>query len=416
MMLKRPQSISSIPINVVGLICFLLAIIFLPYFKIEWSLALKVVFILLATALPIIILEVFFKTPPLLTNISPGFNMRNWRRVVVKLIALYSIFCFIAFVYWVFPEYHGDFYQPFWNILLPALPWLVFLAIPYFFIVDGGMEEPNDSYYFLGLWLLREKEFERALIIQLLLGWLVKLFFLPLMIVYFTNNLTALFAMHNGFSFVMQRFENIYNYLWLLFFTIDLVFACIGYVFTMRLLDTYIRSTEPTTLGWVSTLICYQPFYGGVSAMFFAYNIDNYEWGAWLADSPVLYVIWGSAILILLAIYSFSSVMFGVRFSNLTNRGIITNGPYRFVKHPAFVSKNISWWLIAVPFISQSNDMYEIVRSCFMLLCLNGIYYIRAKTEERHLMSDPSYREYSSWIEKEGVIAKLRGVLLINRR
>jgi len=411
-MLIKPKSITSIPINVVGLVCFLLAIFLLPIFKIDWSLALKVSFILLVTALPIIILEIFFYRPPLLKKIFKTLRvgLKEWKRVTVKLIALFAIYSFITLIYWVFPEYKGDFYQPFWNILFPILPWLILLAIPYFFIVDEYMDQPEDSYYLFGLWLLGQRVFEQKKIPQLLLGWLVKLFFLPLMIVYFTNNINSLLNMHNNFNPVTQSFTNIYNYLWLLLFTIDLAFACIGYVFTMRLLDAHIRSTEPTTLGWVSTLICYQPFYSGVSAIFFAYNLDNYEWGAWLSNTPILYVTWGGVIMVLLAIYSFCTVMFGVRFSNLTNRGIITNGPYSFVKHPAFLSKNISWWMIGIPFISQSNDIAVIIKSCLMLLCLNGIYYVRAKTEERHLMSDPTYREYSEWIEQNGLFAKAKRV------
>ena len=41
--------------------------------------------------------------------------------------------------------------------------------------------------------------------------------------------------------------------------------------------------------------------------------------------------------------------MFSFRFSNLTHRGIITSGPYRFTKHPSYVSKNIAW-----SFVSQA--------------------------------------------------------------
>jgi protein-S-isoprenylcysteine O-methyltransferase Ste14 len=162
-------------------------------------------------------------------------------------------------------------------------------------------------------------------------------------------------------------------------------------------------------------LICYQPFYGGISALYFAYNMDNYEWGAWLSGSPVLYTLWGLLILLCLAIYGFATVMFGIRFSNLTNRGIITNGPYRFVKHPAYLSKNLSWWLVAVPFVSQTNDVSVIIKSCLMLMSFNAIYYIRAKTEERHLMSDPVYREYSEWIRVNGSIAKMKRSLGFTR-
>ncbi len=413
-MIKRPQSSTSLPITLIGLVTFLLMLFLLIRFTPNWSLAIEVVVILLAAAIPIIILEYLYLSPPLLKRLlkAPKINFDNWQRVFTKLLALYSIFLFVALVYWVFPEYHGNFYQKFWDLLIPILPWLVVLAIPYFFIVDELMEQPEDSYYFFGLWLLGQHKFESHFVFPLFLAWLVKLFFLPLMIVYFSNNIMSLLDGHITFSSVTDSFQKTYNFLWLLFFTIDVGFACIGYVLTLRLLDAHIRSTEPTTMGWVSTLICYQPFYGSVSAVYFAYNMDGYEWGRWLADSPSLYILWGSLILICLAIYAFATVIFGIRFSNLTNRGIITDGPYRFIKHPAFVSKNISWWLISIPFISQSNNISEVLRSCLMLLCFNGIYYIRAKTEERHLMNDPAYREYSQWIAENGIVAKIKNTFI----
>ena len=42
-----------------------------------------------------------------------------------------------------------------------------------------------------------------------------------------------------------------------------------------------------------------------------------------------------------------------------------------------------------------------------MLLGVNGIYYMRAKCEERMLMDDPVYRQYAEWIAEHGLFAKL---------
>ncbi len=410
-MIERPKSVSSIAINITGLLSFFVVLALMTYFKPAWPIASKVVVVLLAIAIPIIVLEFFYRRPPLLVKAfkSKQLFSPNWKRVFVKLLALYTIFLVIALIYWVYPEYRGDFYNPFRNILYPAMPWVILLAIPYFFIVDEMMEQPDDAYYSFGLWLLRRKEFDKSGISQLFLAWLVKLFFLPLMIVYFTGNISSIVNSQNVSHFF--SFEGGFNFLWLLFFTIDLAFTCVGYVLTLRLLDSHIRTTEPTGLGWAAAIICYQPFYGGISAMYFAYNLDNFEWGRWLADSPVLYTIWGLMILVCLLIYAFATVMFGIRFSNLTNRGIITNGPFRYFKHPAYMSKNLSWWLVAVPFVSQSDDIPVIIRSCLMLLSLNAIYFIRAKTEERHLMSDPTYRQYCEWIKVHGTYAKMKRAL-----
>src|SRR5262249_38815160 len=119
--------------------------------------------------------------------------------------------------------------------------------------------------------------------------------------------------------------------------------------------------------------------------------------------------IWGSLILVLVVIYVWATIAFGGRFSNLTHRGIITNGPYRFTKHPAYLSKNLSWWLISTPFII-TGGVGEAFRRCVLLLMLNGIYYLRAKTEERHLALDPVYVQYARWMDKHGLLRFLNRI------
>ena len=52
--------------------------------------------------------------------------------------------------------------------------------------------------------------------------------------------------------------------------------------------------------------------------------------------------------------------------------------------------------MIAVPFIVHPKiSGTAALGSCVMLLGLNLIYYIRARTEERHLSRDPVYVEYA---------------------
>ena len=109
-----------------------------------------------------------------------------------------------------------------------------------------------------------------------------------------------------------------------------------------------------------------------------------------------------------------ATVIFGARFSNLTHRGIITNGPYRFTKHPAYLAKNLTWWMIAVPFLPVDNWSDTLPR-CAMLLGVNLIYYMRAKTEEWHLARDADYVRYALWIEKHGLFRFLRRVPVVRR-
>jgi protein-S-isoprenylcysteine O-methyltransferase Ste14 len=154
--------------------------------------------------------------------------------------------------------------------------------------------------------------------------------------------------------------------------------------------------------------MCYEPIWSFVAASYINYNSDNIEWHQWLDGNMVLLGIWGGAILILTFIYMLASVGFGLRFSNLTNRGIITNGVYAWCKHPAYVSKNLSWWLIAVPFVLHDKaTAFSVIRDCAALLALNGIYFLRARTEERHLSSDPTYVAYALAMNERSIFAPL---------
>lgn len=185
-------------------------------------------------------------------------------------------------------------------------------------------------------------------------------------------------------------------------FFMDVLVATAGYVMTLRLLGTEIRSVEPTVAGWLVAIACYDPCWPALFSNFFTYT-HELSWGGWLADHPLLYTLWAAAILAVLSVYGWAAVSFGIRFSNLTNRGIITSGPYRFTKHPAYISKNISWWLISIPFLPADGSPFTALQLCLGLAGINLIYFARATTEERHLSRDPVYRAYAEYIRVHGV-------------
>jgi isoprenylcysteine carboxyl methyltransferase (ICMT) family protein YpbQ len=323
----------------------------------------------------------------------------NLPRVVIKLLGLLITLETIAFAYWALPEYRGAFYHHLWEMLKFYWLYLVVIIVVYFSYIDARMRDPEDGYWQVGCLLLgRWRKCDRATLKQFALGWLVKAFFFPLMFTYLVNDFTRLL------SFTPSNFTNIvaiYDFLFLLTFSIDVLFAAMGYLMTLRLFGAHIRSTEPTLLGWSVAIVCYQPAWAFFSSHYLVYQ-DGFAWGAWLSGWPSMMVLWVVLISMLNLIYLWSTVTFGVRFSNLTHRGILTNGPYRFTKHPAYIAKNLSWWLIAVPFLPIHGwDMA--LKQCAMLLGLNLIYYLRAKTEERHLSWDETYVSYALWMEEKGI-------------
>jgi len=116
----------------------------------------------------------------------------------------------------------------------------------------------------------------------------------------------------------------------------------------------------------------------------------------------------------LTAIYAWATMAFGFRFSNLTNRGILTHGPYAVSRHPAYLSKNLFWWISTIPVLTLGS-VVDAVRATLLLAAVSGVYYWRAKTEERHLKLDPDYRAYFAWMTRNGFVprlfTRLRGTL-----
>ncbi|WP_188444674.1 methyltransferase family protein [Pseudoxanthomonas indica] len=283
---------------------------------------------------------------------------------------------------------------------LPAAPVLGFFCLWQLFCRPGPpspIEELGIS--IVGAW--NQKRLDAGGV-QILLGWVVKAFFLPLMLAW-SYVWLADASDQNWNSIGWASFFAI-AMAWL--YAIDTAFATIGYMSTSRRIGAHIRSVDTALLGWLSALACYPPLSLLVLRTWLEYK-DGFEWDAWLHASPALALVWGAAILLLTAIYTLSTVMFGPRFSNLTNRGIITSGPYRYCKHPAYFCKNLSWWLISVPFVANAGLKTALFNS-LALIGVNIIYWLRARTEERHLMQDESYRQYAAWIDKHGLLGSLR--------
>ncbi|MGE5798495.1 MAG: isoprenylcysteine carboxyl methyltransferase [Ignavibacteria bacterium] len=404
-----PKSPTSMTINWIATVIFLYSLTLIKDYNMSGVEA--AVFAMTALALPIIILEYIFLEPYNRPSTGLNFKLKNAadiNRIMVKIAGLYGTIGFVALIYWLFPVYRSDpFFDNYWIFAKYIALILLAGGIPYFIILDKYLVEPCDSYWHFGKFILGQwKKSDIKIVRQHILGWVVKLFFLPLMFSYLIDNIN--FFKTADFSAAKHYFPNMWDYLYNLIFTVDLVFVSVGYLMTMKIFDSHIRTTEPTILGWLVALQCYQPFWGFSSGNYLQYD-DDFYWGNLFAYNESLYTIWGVIILILLFIYMWASIPFGIRFSNLTNRGILTNGPYRFCMHPAYVSKNLSWWLISIPFLSQAGP-WEAIRQSILLLFLNIIYFLRAITEERHLSQDPNYVKYGLAMNKRSVFRGLFGI------
>jgi protein-S-isoprenylcysteine O-methyltransferase Ste14 len=331
----------------------------------------------------------------------------DFARVATKLLGLAVTLAPFATAYWAFPEYRGAFYDPFYGLV--GRLWAPFLgsAVLYVVTLDGTLRDPRDTYWKLGRVVLgRWQDGDRAEIANHYRGWLIKAYFFALFWVWLSH------STHNilGADLTTASWSNLrgYEIAYDFIFFIDLLLATVGYAMTYRAIDTHIRSAEPTMLGWVVALFCYEPFFSGLLEKQYMHYGGN-SFGAWLAPYPALRWVWAAAIVVLISIYVLATIAFGVRFSNLTHRGILTNGPYRFTKHPAYVSKNLSWWMASVPFV-VSDGAANAIRRSLLLGGMNLIYFLRARTEERHLSQDPTYVEYALWMNEHGALRLLNRI------
>lgn len=220
---------------------------------------------------------------------------------------------------------------------------------------------------------------------------IIKLFFIPLMLQFSINNF---FGIKNGIYTFLP--ENIYEENWVsifnnsvfpfllsLCFFVDTIIFLFGYLIYSESLGNTIRSVETSFLGWFSALLCYPPFFAITGTLFPAAYSDYPFW----INENITFAL-RLPMLLLLIIYTLATINLGWKASNLTNRGIVSHGVYSVVRHPAYIAKNLFWWLSLLP-VMFSNPI-----SVVYMLGISAIYFTRAVTEERHLFQDSDYQDY----------------------
>ncbi|MCA9805234.1 MAG: DUF1295 domain-containing protein [Cyanobacteria bacterium HKST-UBA02] len=298
-----------------------------------------------------------------------------------------------------------------------ALPLILLLAPLYFIMVERHAICQQDELLLLGSWFRwrflvlgrkkdRDPSFfsleEKGRISNLLRGIVIKSFFVPVMVISCihwwkkweldaASAITTFSSLQQGMPVLSEVLSSGFASTSDLLFILDVTVAMLGYLTSCRFLDTHFVSVEPTVTGWLVALICYPPF----NVFFESLALTRVAMvcpESMFKRDLVAAIAFSTGVMVLLFIYSWSTLAFGLRFSNLTNRGIICSGPYRIVRHPAYASKNLAWWLalIAVVYLDRSVDPVVVL----VLLLISLTYWGRAITEERHLSLETHYREY----------------------
>lgn len=374
-----------------------------------------------------------------------------WQRTIYRWTAITTVLAAWLLIYTYHPYYKNQQFTPFKSVFTPAF--IVWLALGIFYVKATiekfherryVMRDPGLHYILLAkAW--QAKKFWRIAknrrVRTTLLGMLVKAFFTPLMtgfVVGHLNGVSRGWLTHKGLPpievkiphgagfvtafklwstqffarlpdlipsghdlsvfvqpWTWTRADFSWGVSWAydIIFAVDCGFAFVGYASESRWLGNKTRSVEPTAFGWLVCISCYPPFNNVLGTYL------PLEAGPQLFKSDTTLLVFRTLVVCFFSIYAAATVAFGMKFSNLTNRGIVTRGPYRFIRHPAYVCKCSAWWLENLPTLT--------ITKAFFLCGLCAWYGLRAWTEERHLSMDPEYVAYKKkvpWVAIPGVI------------
>jgi len=328
---------------------------------------------------------------------------------IIKLTGLWLTWSLIAAIYATARWYWTGNYQFSMAVFIYASPFLFFLSIPYVIWIDRYLKEPRDGAWHFGAMISGQPGWDREQIWHHLRAWAVKGFFLAFMLSIVPGGYADI--VNANVAEIATNPVWIANWLIIAMFLVDVQFATVGYVLTFKPLDSHIRTANPFMAGWAAALICYPPFIMMGDNGPLNYHVATADWAYWFEGHTTLLAIWGVWLVFLTGVYAWATVAFGIRFSNLTHRGILTHGPYRWTKHPAYLSKNAFWWFSTLPFLVTSGSWQDGLRNTVLLAAVSGVYYWRARTEERHLMADPDYAAYAAWMERHGPVPRAIGWL-----
>lgn len=325
-----------------------------------------------------------------------------------------STMWFVWFMYWFYNHvaYYVNFFNRTFSIdrwgisfttdqmfLVMILFYSVFLIIYYALYKEKSTAREVASYIYSQFTI--NKQIWDDDIKQSFLKVGVKFFYAPIMIFWFMWHLTALInnlylivadiwlaSIDFSTFFTKHLFWNLFN----LILTIDVFFFTVWYLSERDVLDNKIRSAQPFAIWWIVTLMCYPPFNTLSSGVLWRYSTDFPQFN----NTSLTVIIW-LMICILMGVYSWASVSLGRKASNLTNRGIVSKWPYRYIRHPAYITKNLAWALWALPmgiFFALSSQWLNLFYLILSVVWWAMIYHARVITEEMHLSLDQDYVDY----------------------
>lgn len=172
--------------------------------------------------------------------------------------------------------------------------------------------------------------------------------------------------------------------------TVILFVLSISYLSELSIFRNKIKSVDTTPLGVLSCIICYYP----ITILTNKFLLVTEQNQLPVNNSTLLAILY---LLIMIAHFGMllAILRLGTKAGNLTNRGIVTGFPYNIVRHPEYSMQIFYIILTTIPlFLMKDNNIIELIFITFATLGWIYIYYLRAVTEERHLIKDEKYKQY----------------------
>lgn len=209
-------------------------------------------------------------------------------------------------------------------------------------------------------------------------AFILKLIFIPFLATWVVQNIKHIHYLYLNFQevdlWVINKFA-----LGTIFLVDSFIFLQ-GYCIESTRLKNNIISVDPTKLGWFVCLICYPPL------NYYSFTlVDFHQTSFSINVNSQIEAVLTLVITFLWLIFVIASFNLGFKASNLTNRGVVDKGLYKYCRHPAYSSKMMIWFIQALFF-----GTYYL--SLFLAFCI--VYVLRAYTEERHLAMGKEYRDY----------------------
>lgn len=325
-----------------------------------------------------------------------------FRAAAWRFAGLWLLISLFALIYRVHPYYRGPFFAPFQPAVTNGYVFFCGYGFFYVWLTYRWRHRVGDDFSdpaLLALSLVRQarraissrswspwQRYWRSPRVSLLLWALgVKVFFVPLMVVFLAEHASEMDRLWSQSVLTESKFAQVN---WGMALVYQVIFVCdtgvalIGYGFESLWLRNRTRSVDRTWLGWIVCLMCYPPL-NEVASLYLPLDAGEQS----LRLSEITLAVLRGFTLVFFAVYLWATLALGVRFSNLSNKGIVAHGPYRWVRHPAYVCKNAAWWLEKLPTMADFHNVLP-------LLAWNAVYVLRGLTEERHLRADPAYRAY----------------------